>query len=204
VSALPPALRVVLQEAQQAGAIGPGSIDDAVAHARAFMPDRALGPAPRCVDLGSGGGLPGLPLALELPGSRWTLLDAWAARVAALQRAIVRLGLADRVVAVHARAEDAGRSEMRAAADLVVARGFGPPPQTAECAAPLLRAGGLLVVSAAAEADTWPHDGVPALGLVLERDWQAPEGRFLAFRREGELSARFPRRIAAQGRRPLF
>jgi 16S rRNA (guanine527-N7)-methyltransferase len=204
VNALPSALRAVLQDAQRAGAIGPGSLDDAVAHSRGFVHGIAPLPGWHCVDLGSGGGLPGLPLALELPDTQWTLIDAWAARVDALARAIVQLALEPRVAAIHGRAEELGRGSLRGRADLVVARAFGPPALTAECAAPLLRPGGLLVVSASRAPDAWPAAGVPALSLVAWGTWEAGGGFFRAFQRAGDLAARFPRRPPAQARRPLF
>jgi 16S rRNA (guanine527-N7)-methyltransferase len=204
VNALPPALRAVLQDAQRAGSIGSGSVDDAVAHSRAFVHGIVPLPGWHCVDLGSGGGLPGLPLALELPDTHWTLIDAWAARVDALARAIVHLGLEPRVAAIHGRAEELGRGALRGRADLVVARAFGPPAMTAEYATPLLRPGGLLVVSASRAPDVWPPAGVPVLNLVAAGAWEAGGGFFRAFRRAGDLASRFPRRPAAQARRPLF
>jgi 16S rRNA (guanine527-N7)-methyltransferase len=109
VSDVPPALRAVLEDGQRRGVIGPGPIESAVDHALQFFSGLAPRPGWRCVDLGSGGGLPGLPLALAHPATSWVLLDAWEARVDALRRAIRSLGLSDRVEAVHARAEDAGR-----------------------------------------------------------------------------------------------
>jgi 16S rRNA (guanine527-N7)-methyltransferase len=204
VNVVPPALRAVLQDAQRAGAIGPGSIDDAVAHSRGFVHGIVALPGWQCVDLGSGGGLPGLPLALDLPDTLWTLVDAWAARADALARAIVHLGLGPRVSAIHGRAEELGRGSLRGRADLVVTRGFGPPARTAECAAPLLRPGGLLVVSASRAPDAWPAAGVPALSLVAWGAWEAGGGFYRAFQRAGDLAARFPRRPPAQVRRPLF
>jgi hypothetical protein len=117
VNVVPPALRAVLQDAQRAGAIGPGSIDDAVAHSRGFVHGIVALPGWQCVDLGSGGGLPGLPLALDLPDTQWTLVDAWAARADALARAIVHLGLGPRVSAIHGRAEELGRGSLRGRAD---------------------------------------------------------------------------------------
>src|SRR3546814_9312392 len=83
-----------------------------------------------------------------------------AKRCAFLREAVEALGADERVEVVEGRAEEIGRGEMRRVVDAVIARSFGPPAATAECAAPLLRAGGLLVVSEPPEAlDRWPEDG---------------------------------------------
>ena len=100
------------------------------------------------LDLGSGGGLPGLVLALEWPQTTVTLLDAQQRRTAFLADAVRRLGVTTRVQVVEGRAESLGRgAELRGRVDVVVARAFGRPAVTAECAAPFLRADGILVVS---------------------------------------------------------
>jgi 16S rRNA (guanine527-N7)-methyltransferase len=204
VSAVPPALRAVLEAGQRRGAVGPGALDDAVRHAEAFFTGLHPEPGWRCIDLGSGGGLPGLPLALAHPATTWTLVDAWEARVVALDRAIRTLELGDRVTALHARAEELARGPMRGSADVVAARSFGPAAATAECAAPLLRVGGLLIVSVPADGDQWPADGVPELGLAVVRTWEAAGGRYRMFRATAPAADRFPRRPAAQRRRPVF
>ena len=194
----------MLGDARRAGLLGPAPVGHHVEHALAFASavDGSLG---RALDLGSGGGVPGLVLALEWPGSTWVLLDAQARRVAFLTDAIARLGLQARVHAVHQRAEDAGRDPaLRASFDLVTARSFGPPAVVAECGAPLLRLGGHLVVSdpPASAGARWPADGVARVGLVLERVTSEPA---LAVLRQAEpCPDRYPRRPGIPARRPLF
>ena len=123
--------------------LGPGPVAPQIAHALAF--GTVASPA---LDLGSGGGLPGLVLAEADPDSTWVLLDSRSRSVVFLREAVATLGLGDRVEVLEARAEDAGRAlSHRGRYHLVVARGFAPPAVTAECAAPLLVAGGRLVVS---------------------------------------------------------
>jgi hypothetical protein len=76
---------------------------------------------------------------------------------------------------------------------------------TAECAAPLVRSGGLVIVSAASDTDRWPAGGVPELGRDRPVEWRATDGsRFLRMRRSGPVCDRHPRRPAAQRRSPLF
>lgn len=162
-------------------------------------------PCERAVDLGAGGGVPGLVLALALPSSRWTLLDASHRRTAFLRDAVERLGLAARVAVRTSRAEAAGRDhELRQGADVVVARGFGPPPVTAECAAPLLRPGGVLVVSEPpGGADRWPADGLAMVGLALDARRAGPPA-LVRLRQVEPASDRYPRRTGQPSKRPLW
>lgn len=62
--------------------------------------------AGRWIDVGSGGGIPGLILAIADPSRTWTLLDSNGKKTRFLTQASLELGLADRVTVVHARAED--------------------------------------------------------------------------------------------------
>jgi 16S rRNA (guanine527-N7)-methyltransferase len=201
---LPAALFDVLAEAQARGAVGPGGLQTYVEHALDFFGTGAGDRAARCIDLGSGGGLPGLPLAIAHPASEWVLLEARGARSHALDEALGRLGLRGRVTVAHERAEDAGRGPLRGWADVVTARSFGPPATTAECASPLLRVGGVLVVSEPLDAERWPPEGIAPLAMIEDESWRTPRGRFRSFRQAASCPDRFPRRPAAIARRPLF
>jgi len=95
------------------------------------------------VDLGSGAGLPGVPLALARPDLRITLLEPMARRVEWLTEVVAELDLQIRVY--RGRAEDpAVRSEFLGC-DVVTARAVAPLGRLAGWAIPLLRPGGLLV-----------------------------------------------------------
>jgi 16S rRNA (guanine527-N7)-methyltransferase len=98
--------------------------------------------ARRIADLGSGGGFPGLVLAIALPQARTTLVESAGRKVAFMSGAIERLRL-DNAEAIQARAEEwpAGL----AAHDLVTARALAPLSVLVEYAAPLLDLGGCLV-----------------------------------------------------------
>ena len=121
-----------------------GRIEPQLEHAEGFAaiapPPGARRARPRLVDLGSGGGLPGLVVAGGWPDATLVLLEANGRRAAFLRRAVERLGLGDRVTVLEERAEVCGRREgLRAGFDGVLARSFGRPAVVAECAAPLLR-----------------------------------------------------------------
>ena len=157
------------------------------------------------VDLGTGGGVPGLVLAAERPSTTWVLLDADADRVAFLDDAALQLGLAN-VRTIHARAEDYGRSAARETFDVVTARGFGAPAVTAECAAPLLRVGGVAVVSDPPEggAQRWPAVPLAELGQAVVDHVALGSGHFTRLQQARSCPDRFPRRPGVPARRPLF
>jgi 16S rRNA (guanine527-N7)-methyltransferase len=162
-------LERLFSEAARRGALGPGAVADAIDHAAGFA--AVLRPAGHILDLGSGAGLPGLVLSELLPAARLTLVEARYGRADALRRAVGRCGFGDRVAVLAERAERLGHDPAwRGALDAVVARGFGPPLVTAECAAPFLRLGGQLVVSEPPplERSRWPERGLAALGLCRD------------------------------------
>lgn len=80
--------------------------------------------AAHLLDLGAGAGLPGIPLAIALPSLRATLVDAVAKKVAFMKSGAVKGGVADRIKAIHARAEGQPDQEGLPKADLVISRAF--------------------------------------------------------------------------------
>jgi len=153
-----------------------------------------------------------LVLAVAWPPTRWILLEANGRKGRFLTRAVRELELEARVEVWIGRAEGLGREvERRASVDLVVARGFGPPAVTAECAAPFLATGGRLAVSEppGAEPDRWPAGPLAELGLRRlgvrggvrggVRDGRAA---IMVFTQVSACPGRFPRRSPAT--RPLF
>lgn len=199
------ALHHVLLRSQELGFLGPGPVDEQRVHAEAFLEAIALDDVRAAVDLGSGGGIPGLVLAILLPDVRWLLLDGMVRRTSFLDEAVAELGIAERVTVRTVRAEEAGRTALRAQADLVVARSFGPPAVTAECATPLLRPDGQLVVSEppASAGTRWPDVGLELLGLAMDHVVEGPPG-FVRLRRIGPLDERYPRRVGIPTKRPLW
>lgn len=94
------------------------------------------------IDVGTGAGLPGIPLALACPNLRVTLMDAQQKRLTFLQAVKDALGL-ENVTLLHCRAEDAGRNPaLREQFDLAAARAVAPLSVLAEYLLPLVRVGG--------------------------------------------------------------
>ena len=177
-----------------------------IEHARGFL--AGLGTdRTRIVDLGSGGGVPGLVLALELPQTSWTLLDSNHRRARFLVEAVGRLGLEARVAVYEGRVERAGRDDaQRGSYDAAVARSFGPPPVTAEAAAPLLRVGGVLVVSEppAPMPGRWPAHGLAKLGMAAGEPYEEGGSHYRVVRQVEPCPDRFPRREGVATKRPVF
>jgi 16S rRNA (guanine527-N7)-methyltransferase len=176
-------------------------VGDHLRHAEAFA---AAVPAPQlALDLGSGAGVPGLALAATWPTSHWVLLDANARRGAFLEQVIGDLQVSDRMTVLIDRAERAARDATRRGTfDLVVARSFGPPAVTAECAVGFLCPGGRLVVSEPPVDvdDRWPDGPLSALGLVD----RGRMGQVRVLEQTSAAPERFPRRVGVPAKRPLW
>ena len=215
----------ILDEARTLGFLGPGPIDVQWRHAEGFVRVAWAKVArdARVLDLGSGGGLPGLVVAYQWPEAGLTLLDANGRRTAFLRRALERLGFSDRVSVVQERAEIAGRSpDLRTQFEVVMARSFGRPAVVAECAAPFLKPAGWLVVSeppaatgprtldtAAAEASTtssaarWPVEPLSRLGLDPVESVHG-DFEYQTLQQRDPCPDRYPRRDGVPARKPLF
>lgn len=168
-----------LASSQRLGMLGALPIPDVVAHADAFVVALA-GVRGVVVDLGSGGGVPGLVIAWRRPDLQVILVDRRATRTDHLHRLVGRLDWAARVRVVTADATSLP-AVLDGPVHAVVARGFGPPAATLTAAAPLLVAGGRLIVSEppVAGEERWPADLSPwGMDRVAY-----PDGRVAVFRR---------------------
>ncbi len=98
------------------------------------------------VDIGSGGGIPGVPLAIARPAIRWTLIDATAKKVAFLQDVVNALSLPN-IVLYHGRVEElAHEPHMRGRYRVLTARAVSSLPALLELGLPLVRTGGTLLL----------------------------------------------------------
>lgn len=200
-------LQAVLEEARELGFLGPGPVDGHMEHAKGFIQAVGAEVPTKVIDLGSGAGLPGLVLAIAWPGVPIVLLDCSERRTLFLARVASELGISSHVAVARARAEEAGRDpDWRGRADLVVARSFGPPAVTAECAAPLLEVGGRLIVSEPPDEgeSRWPAEHLKQLGLRPAGRFEQAFCRFQILRQEAACPEDFPRRVGVPEKRPLF
>lgn len=204
-------LHAVLERAQGLGLLGPGPVEAHLDHAtgfiRAWSSEREEPPRRFC-DLGAGGGVPGLPLALDWASSAGVLMDASSRRCAFLRDAIRSLGLADRIEVAEGRAETLARQiGFDSSFDLVTARSFARPAVTAECGARLLRDQGLFLVADPPDSlegpeVRWPEQGLLELGLRLQGQLAQPSIAVLV--RKLACPERYPRRNGIPAKRPLF
>lgn len=200
-----------LDQSRAFGFLGPGPIEPHIAHAMGFVtalvtlrPELAES-GRSFVDLGAGGGLPGLVAALALPLSNWLYLDVNVRRTVFLAACVQELGIADRVEIRCERAELTGQNPVyRERFDGLVARGFAGPPVTAECGAPLLLVGGLFVVSEPpSEEDRWPAEGLAQVGLSALSTVDESH-RFFVAEKTSPTPSKYPRRVGMPEKRPLF
>lgn len=136
--------------------IGDASNVEIIAHARRFTA-ALVGVRGSVIDLGSGGGVPGLVIAVDRPDLAVTLLDRRQKRTDFLQQMVQRLGLDARV---HVVVDDADRflgpgGQGNQQFDAATARGFGPPARTVRTALEAIRLGGRVIISDPPTGERW-------------------------------------------------
>jgi 16S rRNA (guanine527-N7)-methyltransferase len=164
------------------------------------------------VDVGTGAGFPGIPLAILLPAHRFTLIDSLGKRVRILTELAPRLGLKN-VRAVHGRAEDLAHDPaFRGKFDLCVSRAVARLPVLAEYCLPFLSAGGLLFAykgDDVADEVAAARNALSLLGGGLREIRVASLGAhelrhsIVIVEKTGETPSKYPRRAGAPERRPL-
>lgn len=168
-----------------------------------------MGAATRVIDVGSGGGLPGLPLKIALPRLEMTLLEADGRKAAFLTQACARLEL-DGVAIVNRRAEEAGHDPaLRESFDVAVARALAPMRALVELCLPLVRVGGRLLAQKTHGEDLEAaRRAIELLGGGQARTLPAPShirssGVIVAVEKASPTPAAYPRRSGVPTRRPL-
>lgn len=164
------------------------------------------------VDVGTGAGLPGIPMRIVEPALQLTLVESVGKKAAFLETAVEALGL-DGVRVVHARAEDAAReTALRGHFDVAVAKALAALPVLLEYTVPLLRDGGVLAAPKGSRVDEEVEAAQGALralhavlepGLALPLPAEVPPQTVVIVRRDGPLDARYPRRAGLPSKQPL-
>jgi 16S rRNA (guanine527-N7)-methyltransferase len=155
----------------------------------------------RIVDVGSGGGSPGIPLAIAT-GIPVDLLEATGAKCAFLRRCAGALSVPFEVI--HDRSEHLARGDGRDAYDLVVARALAPPPVAAELCLPLARPGGHVLLWTA-ETDPEPVAAAAAAvgGELAQTVEVGPNRRLVLLGKVSPTPAEYPRRPGMAAKHPL-
>lgn len=172
--------------------------------------DRAGGGAGLVVDVGSGGGYPGMVAAAVSPETRFVLVEPLKKRARLLEQLAGELGLAN-VEVLALRAEEAGRGAFRDSADIVTARAVAQLAELLEYTAPLARAGGLvglpkgsaLEAELATSAKACHVLGCTFLETVAMRPEISATLSIALFRKAGRTHAAYPRRAGMPHQKPL-
>jgi len=145
------------------------------------------------VDVGSGGGTPGIPLAAVLPDRPVTLLEAERRKCSFLETWLPDL---PNLSVVWGRAEEQETEQFGVA----VAKALAHPPTAAEWCLPLVREGGLVILWV---GETAEEDRVARVAEQLAGMIEASPTGLMAIRKVGPTPDRFPRRTGVARKRPL-
>lgn len=166
----------------------------------------------RCLDVGTGAGFPGVPLAIAGLGQEWVLLDSTRKRLNFIAEAAAGLGLAN-VQIYHARAEHAGRAKgQRECYDLVVSRAVAALPVLLELCAPFVKVGGVIAAYKGSDAQAEVANSMAACEefhlrleevVTLQLPLEMGERSLLIFQKTKPLSRNYPRRAGMAQKRPV-
>lgn len=169
------------------------------------------------IDVGTGAGFPGVPLAVVCGDIRLTLLDSLQKRLTFLKALCNRLDV--KVNLIHARAEDGGhQSNLRESFDVATARAVAPLPVLCEYCLPFVRKGGIMVAMKGPDGDAEAaaaEKAVPLLGGKVReiQSLQLPPNpsdggdrlsrRLVFIDKIGQTPAKYPRTPAKIAKQPL-
>ena len=177
-----------------------------------FLPtvDDCVDPTARFVDIGTGGGFPGIPLAI-MRDLRGTLIDSVGKKTKCVAHFLQKLELDCRIVAESIRAEDLARRESQSF-DLVVARAVAQLAALVEYAAPLLKMSGMLIVSKANISNEEIQSGervadITGLRIVSRETYELPNDaghrEVIALKKIRPSRVKLPRTNGAAVHKPL-
>lgn len=175
-----------------------------------FALDGLIDKDSKIIDIGSGGGFPGVPVAVH-SSTRVTLLDSVGKKMDAVGRALTAAGITAEVEAISGRAEEIAKAR-RGSYDVALARAVAPLEVIIEYAAPLLRNEGKLVAYKSELDSEELENGLlvaDALGfdIVSRETFSLPQElgnrELLVFQSVRESSVKLPRRNGLARKKPL-
>jgi 16S rRNA (guanine527-N7)-methyltransferase len=168
--------------------------------------------AEKIIDVGTGAGFPGIPLAIVSPDKEFVLMDSLGKRVKIIGEMAEKLGL-ENVKAVHSRAEDlAHDSEYRGKFDMCLSRAVSQLDVLAEYCLPFVKQGGYFVSYKGSGFAEEAHDAANALKILggtiesAETDLMKEYGLahvLLFIKKTGRTPAKYPRKAGTPKRNPL-
>lgn len=185
-----------------------GHYDDSMACA--FTPE--FQEAGRIIDVGTGGGFPGIPLAIAYPDKEFVLVDSLNKRIKIIVSLAEKYGLSN-VQALHGRAEELGRREgLREAFDLCVSRAVANMSTLTELCLPFVREGGSFIAYKGPGSDGEIADAAKAIEILggslrsVEKAYGGPEGtehRLVIVSKKKKTPAKYPRKPGTPGKSPI-
>ena len=178
------------------------------------MPE--TGDRKRVIDVGSGGGLPGIPLAIAMPEIDFVLLDATKKKTDFIENCAKWLGLTN-VTVINGRAEGVGQDKGRKLLqgytgghreqyDGAMARAVGKVAMIAELTVPLVKVGGLVVLTKGEKAEEEVTDAKKALHMLHTHHVgtiETPTGRVVVLEKQRATPKMYPRKDGEPKRMPL-
>ena len=168
--------------------------------------------AKRIIDVGTGAGFPGIPLAIFWPDKEFVLMDSLQKRIRFLEDSAQKMGLQN-IVFRHARAEELAKEKgMRESFDLCVSRAVASLPVLSEYCVPFVKKGGCFLPYKAADIAEEAKSGEKALHILGARLKETIEytlpgtdyGRSLLFiYKEGTTAGKYPRKAGLPSKEPL-
>jgi 16S rRNA (guanine527-N7)-methyltransferase len=168
---------------------------------------KLIGDAETLIDVGSGGGVPGIVIAIARPNLQVTLLEATEKKARFLEQTAKNLGLVNvRVLAERAELAGAASTKYRERFDLVTARAVAPLRVLLELTVPFLKVNGQLIAIKGERAETELVEAAEAqriLGVSLEHSERHPTATILVLRKLQSTPKKYPRRAGEPKKNPL-
>ncbi len=164
----------------------------------------------RVIDVGTGGGFPGIPLLIARPEIKLTMLDSTQKKLAFVSESVEKLGLQANIV--HARAEEAGQGDMRESYDFAVSRAVAAMNVLCEYCLPFVKVGGTFCAMKGAKGKEELDDARKAIG-ILSGEVQRTETLLLAdggertlvnIKKISHTPTKYPRPSAQISKKPLI